>query len=115
MYDPKLILCSNILMGITEAEKTGMRMTMETSERILKDTREENQRLKSEIEKLAKQVHELTETNKDTTAKLKAAESNAVNLERQIIDLNVMQASQRDANRQEVLLNSIKVIFIVCL
>ena len=84
-------------------------MTMETSERMLKDTKEENQRLNSEIERLNKQVHELIETSKDTTAKLLAAESNAVNLERQIIDLNVMQASQRDANRQEVLLNSIKV------
>lgn len=86
-----------------------MRMTMETSERLLQDTREENQRMNKEIEKLNKQVKELIETNKDTTAKLRAAESNAVNLERQIIDLNVMQASQRDANRQEILLNSIKV------
>lgn len=94
---------------LTEAEKTGMRLTMETSERMLQDTKEENQRLNSEMERLKKQVHELIETNRDTTAKLLAAESNAVNLERQIIDINVMQASQRDANRQEVLLNSIKV------
>ena len=83
---------------------------MEASERILNESRNENRQLKDEINSLNQRLEKMSEVNKDLASKLEAAELNSVNLERQILDLNLFQANHRDANRQEILLNGIKVI-----
>lgn len=94
---------------IAEAENTGIKVTLESSERVVRETREENRRLTEEIQSLNHRLDKSAETNHDLVAKLKAAESNTITLERQILDLNLFQAHHRDANRQEVLLDGIKV------
>ena len=84
-------------------------MTLESNENILRETHEENRRLKYEIEALNQRVNEVTETNRSLTSKLEAAENNTISLERQLLDLNLLQANHRDANRQDILLGGIKV------
>ena len=86
-----------------------MKMTLESNENILRETHEENRRLKYEIEALNQRVNEVTETNRSLTSKLEAAENNTISLERQLLDLNLLQANHRDANRQDILLGGIKV------
>ena len=84
-------------------------MTLESNENILRETHEENRRLKYEIEALNQRVNEVTETNRSLASKLEAAENNTISLERQLLDLNLLQANHRDANRQDILLGGIKV------
>lgn len=95
----------------TEGEKAGYKVTLETSERMLRESREENRSLNDELHSLNQRINSLTQINQNLTNKLEAAENNTVGLERQILELNMFQANQRDANRQEVLLNGIKVFF----
>ena len=95
----------------TEGEKAGYKVTLETSERMLRESREENRSLNDELHSLNQRINSLTQINQNLTNKLEAAENNTVGLERQILELNMVQANQRDANRQEVLLNGIKVFF----
>ena len=92
-----------------EGEKAGFKVTLETSERMLRESREENQNLKDELHSFNQRIDSLTQMNQNLTSKLEAAENNTVSLERQILELNMFQANHRDANRQEVLLNGIKV------
>lgn len=87
-----------------------MRMTLETSERIVQESRQDNLRLKDEIAALNRRVTGVTETNQSLIFKLEAAENNAISLERQLLDLNLLQANHRDANRQDNLLSGVKVI-----
>lgn len=84
-------------------------MTLETSERIVQESRQDNLRLKEEIAALNQRVKEVIETNQNLISKLQAAENNAISLERQLLDLNLLQANHRDANRQDNLLSGIKV------
>lgn len=86
-----------------------MKTTLETSERVLIENREENRRLNERNVSLNHELDKYRKTNDDLSSKLMAAESNIVNLERQILDQNLLQANHRDANRQEVLLKGIKV------
>jgi hypothetical protein len=51
----------------------------------------------------------VTETNNSLVSKLQAAENNTISLERQLLDLNLLQANHRDANRQDILLSGVKV------
>ena len=85
-------------------------MTLETNERMLRESREENQCLKNELHSLNQRIDSLTNINQNLANKLEAAENNTVSLERQILELNIVQANHRDANRQEILLNGIKVL-----
>ena len=86
-----------------------MKITLETSENILKKKNEENVCLKEKIEALNQRINEMAETNNSLTSKLHAAENNTMSLERQLLDLNLLQANHRDANRQDILLNGVKV------
>lgn len=95
-------------VALLEGEKTGMKMTLETSERIVQESRQDNLRLKEEIAALNQRVKEVIETNQNLISKLQAAENNAISLERQLLDLNLLQANHRDANRQDNLLSGIK-------
>lgn len=92
-----------------------MKMTLETSDRLLQDCREDNRRLSEEIQSLNHKVAKLSEANHELSSKLEASENNAVALERQILNLNLLEASHRDANRQEVLLNGMKVSVLLVL
>ena len=82
---------------------------MEAGDRILYESRDENRHFQKELECLNEKLRKTLEANKDLTSKLEAAQLNSINLERQILDLNLLQSNHRDANRQEVLLNDIKV------
>jgi len=93
---------------LLEGEKTGLKVTMEASERLLYESRDENCQLREELESLNHKLTQTSEANKDLTSQLEAAQLNHVNLERQILDLNLLQANHRDSNRQEVLLKDIK-------
>jgi hypothetical protein len=86
-----------------------MKITLETSENILKKKNEENVCLKEKIEALNQRINEMAETNNSLASKLHAAENNTMSLERQLLDLNLLQANHRDANRQDILLNGVKV------
>jgi len=90
-----------------------LKTTLETSERVLIENREENRRLNERNVSLNHELDKYRKINDDLSSKLMAAESNIVNLERQILDQNLLQSNHRDANRQEVLLKGIKVSFIV--
>ncbi|KAI9557077.1 hypothetical protein GHT06_016875 [Daphnia sinensis] len=95
-------------VALLEGEKTGMKMTLETSERMMQESRQDNLRLKEEIAALNQRVKDVIETNQNLISKLQAAENNAISLERQVLDLNLLQANHRDANRQDNLLSGIK-------
>ena len=84
---------------------------METSDRILYESRDENRHLQKELDCLNEKLQKTIEANKDLASKLEASQLNNVNLERQILDLNLLQSNHKDANRQEVLLNDIKVTY----
>lgn len=103
-------VCNIEFISFLEGEKNGFKMTLETNERMLRESREENQRLKDELNSLNQRIDSLTNINQNINSKLQAAENNTVSLERQILELNMFQANHRDANRQEVLLNGIKVL-----
>lgn len=90
-----------------------MKTTLETGEHMLIENREENRRLNERNVSLNHELDKYRKTNDDLSSKLMAAESNIVNLERQILDQNILQANHRDANRQEVLLKGIKVSLLV--
>lgn len=92
-----------------EGEKTGLKVTMEASDRVLYESRDENRHLQKELECLNEKLQKTVEANKDLTSKLEAAQLNSVNQERQIFDLKLFQSNHKDANRQEILLNDIKV------
>lgn len=92
-----------------EGEKTGMKITLEASEKVLQENREENRRLREEVNVLKQRLNEVTETNQNLNNKLEAAENNTIGLERQLLDLNLLQSNHRDSNRQDVLLGGIKV------
>ena len=86
-----------------------MKITLETSENIVKKSNEENLCLKEKIDVLNQRINEMTETNHSLECKLHAAENNAISLERQLLDLNLLQSNHRDANRQDILLSGVKV------
>lgn len=87
-----------------------MKISLETSENVLKVSREENHLLKEEMAKVNLRLNELAEANQTLTLKLEAAENNSIKLERQLLDLNLLQANHRDSNRQDTLMSGIKVI-----
>lgn len=76
----------------------------------MKETREENRRLKQEIEILNQRVKQMGDNNDDLASKLEASENNIISLERQLLDINLLQAHQREENRQDLLLSGVKVI-----
>lgn len=84
-------------------------MTLQNSEQALRDCHDENACLKDEVTSLNERLLKMTDTNCDLTAKMDAAENKIISLERQILDINTLQASKRDANRQEVIFSGIKV------
>ena len=86
-----------------------MKVTLETSERMLRDCRDENRRLSEEIQTLNQKLAKLTETNHDLSSKLEASENNTITLERQILNLNLLESNHRDANRQDTVMSGIKV------
>jgi hypothetical protein len=94
---------------LIEGEKTGLTVTLQNSEQVLRDCREENACLKDEIASLNDRLLQMTEDNREMTTKMNSADNKIISLERQILDMNMFQANQRDANRQEVLFSSIKV------
>lgn len=104
-----LLFSHSLCSSFVEGEKTGMKITLETSGSILKKTNEENVCLKEKVEVLNQRIHEVTETNNSLVSKLQAAENNTISLERQLLDLNLLQANHRDANRQDILLSGVKV------
>lgn len=91
-----------------------MKITLEASENVLQESREENRRLREEVNVLKQRLNEVTETNQSLNSKLEAAENNTIRLERQLLDLNLLQSNHRDSNRQDVLLGGIKVCNFNC-
>ena len=83
-------------------------MTVESSNRILRDSRDENACLKDELQALNGRLEQSLKVNGELTAKLEASDNNILSLERQISDMQLFQSSHRDANRQQTIFSDVK-------